>query len=38
MRFFAAFGLALINDEDAVVDVLASNLDDIAAPLSSVQN
>src|SRR5262245_2070611 len=35
MSLLAAFGLALINDQGLVVDMLPSKFDDIAAPLAS---
>ena len=38
MRFFAAFGLALVNCEHAIVDMLPPNPDHIAATLSGVKN
>jgi hypothetical protein len=37
MRLFSALGLALIDGQDSIMDVLPSHLDDIAAALPGVQ-
>src|SRR6516164_7748327 len=38
MRFLAAFGLALIDSEHSVVDVMRAHLDHIAAALAGVED
>src|SRR5439155_9604968 len=37
VRFLAAFGLALIDGQDFAVDMLPSDLDDIAATLAGIE-
>src|SRR5262249_19071975 len=37
VRFFSAFGLALIDRENAATDMLASHFHDVAAPLDRVE-
>src|SRR6516165_8895117 len=38
MRFLAAFGLALVDGEHTVVDVMRAHLDHVAAPLPRVED
>src|SRR5262249_273501 len=38
MRLLAAFGLALVDGEHAVVDVMRAHLDDVAAALTGVED